>query len=273
MDDTEEDAMWEQDCNYDINPTMMFQMLECGDWNDCIEFLDGKSSDNDTWNFQSLIQKGMGGGKKLDVNEMKSRQKELRSQARTWIVRRETTGVLRWRMLPIHAALVFNAPFDVVLRLYHLYPGCIRCRNDLGMLPLHHVFMYGNEDRVLELFLDVFPEALTVVDDKGRLPIGCTPQDGSDNERRSNILDLYSKAQVEMMKKQMEDARREEEAAILKDASVRGQREHSDNSVMLAALRQGHAQQYTPQLQPMQPLQTLQPLLSLCLLSEITNRL
>ena len=73
-------------------------------------------------------------------------------------------------------------------------------------------------------------------------------------------MDLYAKAQVEMMKKQMEDARREEEAAILKDASVRGQREHSDKSVMLGALRQGHAQQYAPQRQPMQPRQTMQPL-------------
>ena len=45
-------------------------------------------------------------------------------------------------MLPIHAALVFNAPFDVVLNLDHLYPGCIWCRNDLGMLHLHHVFIY-----------------------------------------------------------------------------------------------------------------------------------
>ena len=206
MDDNEddEDATWEADCNYDINPTLMFQMLESGDWRTCIEFLDGRSS-RDVWNLTALIGIGAGGGKKPDVSEMKARQKELKSQARTWIIRREKSGLLRWRMLPIHAALVFNAPFDVVLRLYHLYPGAIRCRNDLGMLPLHHVFMYGNEDRILELFLDVFPEALSVVDDKGRLPLGCTPQDGSDNERRSNILDLYSKFQVEFAKKLLEE--------------------------------------------------------------------
>ncbi|KAL3786038.1 hypothetical protein ACHAWO_013507 [Cyclotella atomus] len=210
MDDNENDeaGMWEADCNYDINPTVMFQVLESGDWRDCIEFLDGKSSDGDVWNF-AFLTKGMGGGKnKPDVNQMKARQKELRSQARTWIVRRERkSGVLRWRMLPIHAALVFNAPFDVVLRLYHLYPGAVRCRNDLGMLPLHHVFMYGNEDRILELFLDVFPEGLGVKDDKGRLPLGCTPQDGSENERRSNILDLYSKFQVEFATRLLEEAK------------------------------------------------------------------
>ncbi|KAL7487711.1 hypothetical protein ACHAW6_013284 [Cyclotella cf. meneghiniana] len=265
MDDNEddEDAMWEQDCNYDINPTVMFQMLESGDWRECVEFLDGKSSENNLWNFKALIEKGIGGGeKKPDVDKMKARQKELRSQARTWIVRRETTGVLRWRMLPIHAALVFNAPFDVVLRLYHLYPGAIRCRNDLGMLPLHHVFMYGNEDRILELFLDVFPEALTVIDDKGRLPLGCTPQDGSDNERRSNILDLYAKFHVELVKKRLEDARKEEEEEVRTKEMVgidAGPNKTSDN-IMMAAPRPGYLQQYMPQTntlqrQPMQPLQ------------------
>jgi hypothetical protein len=69
------------------------------------------------------------------------------------------------------------------------------------MLPLHHCFKYGNEDKILEFLLDVFPEALTVMDDKGRLPLGCTPKDGSENERRTNILVLFANFQVEMAKK------------------------------------------------------------------------
>lgn len=236
MDDDEYEANWEADCNYDINPTMMFQMLEGGDWRTCIEFLDGKSS-HDIWNLTNLITKGITQRQKPDVHEMKARQKELQSQARTWIVRREKSGVLRWRMLPLHAALVFNAPFDAVLRLYHLYPGAIRCRNDLGMLPLHHVFMYGNEDRILELFVDVFPEAMTVVDDKGRLPLGCTPQDGSENERRSNILDLYSKFHVEQAMKEKEGK---------SSSNDKKQTKANHNATALAV---------TPQRQPLQPLQ------------------
>jgi hypothetical protein len=66
---------------------------------------------------------------------------------------------------------------------------------------MHHCFKYGNEDKILEFFLDVFPEALSVTDDKGNLPLGCTPKDGSDNERRSNILLLFGNFQVEMSKK------------------------------------------------------------------------
>ncbi|KAL3809669.1 hypothetical protein ACHAXA_004220 [Cyclostephanos tholiformis] len=202
MEDKEEDQMWEEDCNYDINPSLVFLVLESRNWEEAIALLDGKGLENKN----GLLNLGQlfGGYRKdqgiSDELAMK-RQKELRSQARTWIVRRERTGVLRWRMLPLHAALAFNAPFDVVLRLYHLYPGAIRCRNDQGMLPLHHCFKYGNEDKILEFLLDVFPEALTVMDDKGRLPLGCTPKDGSDNERRSNILILFANFQVEMSKK------------------------------------------------------------------------
>lgn len=256
MDDNEEDGAWEADCNYDINPTLMFQLLEGGDWKQCIDFLDGKNIDHDLWSF---LTKGIH-NKQPDsnnlVNELKARQKELHSQARTWIVRREQrSGILRWRMLPLHAALVFNAPFDVVLRLYHLYPGAMRCRNDLGMLPLHHVFMYGCEDRILELFLDVFPEGLGVVDDKGRLPLGCTPQDGSDNERRSNILDLYSKFQVEFATRALEEEKKKKKEG----SSGRGrslERKTADQPVY----GQPHGKQTgNQQRQPMQPLQNAVP--------------
>ena len=197
LEDTEEDQMWEEDCNYDINPTLMFLVLESCDWREATSLLDGKGLENkgNVWNLGHLF----GGNRNQVIAEdlAKKRKKELRSQARTWIVRRERNGVLRWRMLPLHAAMAFNAPFEVVLRLYHLYPGAVRCRNDQGMLPLHQCFKHGNEDKVLELLLDVFPEALEVVDDKGRLPLGCTPANGSDNERRSNILKLFSNFQVE----------------------------------------------------------------------------
>ena len=202
MEDSEEDQMWEEECNYDINPTLLFLVMESRDWNEAIRLLDGKGLENknDVWNLGQLFGR-LRNGQLVSEELAKTRQLELRQQARTWIVRRERTGMLRWRMLPLHAALVFHAPFEVVLRLYHLYPGAIRCRNDQGMLPLHHCFLYASEDKILEFLLDVFPEALSVMDDKGRLPLGCTPKDGGENERRSNILVMFSNFQVEMAKK------------------------------------------------------------------------
>jgi hypothetical protein len=93
------------------------------------------------------------------------------------------------------------------------------------MLPLHQCFKHGNDDKILELLLDVFPEALDVVDDKGRLPLGCTPADGSENERRSNILILYSKFQVEkaMNEKNIDNTDANAVAAVtsLENATIR----------------------------------------------------
>ena len=193
--DDKEEAEWEEECNCDINPTPMYRVIITRDWKHTTDLLDGKEEDP-LWSLPGLngIQQLMPalGGSKPDVSKMKDYQNKLRAQARTWILHREhRSGVLKWRMLPIHVALTYQAPFEVILRLYHLYPGSIRCRDHRGMLPLHICFFRGLEDRVLELFLDVFPEALDVKDDKGRLPIECTPTDGSDNERRSNIMNLF----------------------------------------------------------------------------------
>ena len=134
MDDSEGDQMWEEDCNYDINPTLLFLVLQSRDWKAALALLDGKGLENknDAWNLGRLFGAGHR-PKGVDAEAQllaKKRQGELRAQARTWIVRRERTGVLRWRMLPLHAALAFSVPFDVVIRLYHLYPGAVRCRND-----------------------------------------------------------------------------------------------------------------------------------------------
>ena len=33
--------MWEEDCNYDINPTHLFRVLERRDWDEAAALLDG----------------------------------------------------------------------------------------------------------------------------------------------------------------------------------------------------------------------------------------
>lgn len=247
MDDSES-QMWEEDCNYDINPTLMFLVLESRDWAEVISLLDGKGLENknDAWNLGSLF----GGSKKKatdDTELTKKRKAELKTQSRTWIVRRERNGTLRWRMLPLHAALAFNAPFEVVLRLYHLYPGAVRCRNDQGMLPLHHCFKFGNEDKVLELLLDVFPEALTVVDDRGRSPVECTPKDGSDNERRSNILTLFTKFMVEMEKKELKGNVADSSASVSSGQSNKTEAPPEEEGGTLGAVpRYTNSNDYTP---------------------------
>ncbi len=242
MDDTEEDQMWEEECNCDINPTPLYQVIASQDWKQTIDLLDGKEEDS-VWSLPGLngIHQ-LVGGNKTDVAKMKAHQTKLRAQARTWIVRRERgSGVLKWRMLPIHFALSYQAPFEVVLRLYHLYPGSVRVRDHRGMLPLHICFFRGGEDRVLELFLDVFPDALDVKDDKGRIAIECTPQDGSDNERRSNIMMLFLKYMME----QQELMRLQEKVKIMHKPLVVTQDVATESAPTEGAATLGAAPRYT----------------------------
>lgn len=201
MDDAEEDQMWEEECNSEINPTPLYKAIVSREWKHVTDLLDGKEEDP-MWSLPGLtgIQQLMPtlGVNKQDATKMKDYLNKLRAQARTWIVHRARgSGVLKWRMLPIHVALSYQAPFEVVLRLYNLYPGSVRVRDHRGMLPMHICFYRGSEDRVLELFMEVFPDALDVIDDKGRRAIECTPQDGSDNERRTNIMNLFLKYMME----------------------------------------------------------------------------
>ncbi len=201
MDDADEDQMWEEECNCDINPTPLYKVIASRDWKHVTDLLDGKEEDP-VWSLPGLtgIHQLMPtlGVNRPDVAKMKDYLNKLRAQARTWIVHRERgSGVMKWRMLPIHVALSYQAPFEVVLRLYNLYPGSVRVRDHRGMLPMHICFYRGSEDRVLELFMEVFPDALDVMDDKGRRAIECTPQDGSDNERRTNIMNLFLKYMME----------------------------------------------------------------------------
>ncbi|KAL7546535.1 hypothetical protein ACHAWF_013948 [Thalassiosira exigua] len=191
MDDDEKDQQWEENCNYDINSTLMFLVLESRDWVEAVSLLDGKGLENrnDMWNLGSLfgVKSKREEDKAKEGRVAETRKKELRSQAQTWIIRSERNGVLRWRMLPLHAAMAFT----------------VRNRDDKGMLALHHCFKYGANDQVLELLLNVFPEALTVRDNKGRLPLPCMPRNGNDNERRSHISTLFADFQVELARKKM----------------------------------------------------------------------
>ena len=45
-----------------------------------------------------------------------------------------------------------------------------------------------------------------MLDDKAQLPLACTHKDGSENERRSNIMRLFSNFQVEITRKEISDA-------------------------------------------------------------------
>ena len=67
-------------------------------------------------------------------------------EACTWVVRKEFDGKLRWRLLPLHAAIIFKAPEEVIEALLGAYPRGAECKDDQGMLPLHLAFRNGSAE-------------------------------------------------------------------------------------------------------------------------------
>lgn len=84
---------------------------------------------------------------------------------------------IRWRMLPIHAAFLFNAPIEVIQTLIKIYPAGCSAHDDQGMLPLHLAFRNGSSEEIVILLLKVYPEAIERFDHKGRLPSMLAPKD------------------------------------------------------------------------------------------------
>jgi len=129
----------------------------------------------------------------------------LEHESAVWIVRKEPSGKLRWRMLPLHAALIFQAPFAVVEGLLEVFPAAASQKDDQGMLPLHLAMRnFGSINsaagtdakkiskspssssssskskmaasttdlwQILEELLTVFPAAVFSKDRKGRTPL------------------------------------------------------------------------------------------------------
>lgn len=95
---------------------------------------------------------------------------ERPEEAKTWIYRKETTGALRWKLLPLHASIIFNAPFPVVDALVHSFPEGAVCKDDQGMVPLHLAIRMNSDQTVVEKLVAAQPDAISVTDRKGRTP-------------------------------------------------------------------------------------------------------
>mmetsp|Transcript_18261 Transcript_18261/g.20548 ORF Transcript_18261/g.20548 Transcript_18261/m.20548 type:complete len:369 (+) Transcript_18261:129-1235(+) len=154
------------ECNYDKDLTLLYQMIEEQVWVTCYEFLTSEPQ-------FGVAAKG----------------EAPRDQAATWVSRYEENGKLRWSQLPLHAAIIFKAPFKVVEAMIKLYPKALKSRDDQEMLPLHLAFRYGASDSVLALILDGYPEAIGVKGHKGKLAHEFSAS--GPNPRRGEIIQEY----------------------------------------------------------------------------------
>lgn len=123
--------------------------------------------------------------------EAAARAKSYPREARAFICRREKDGKVRWRLLPIHAAIVFKAPEEVVEALLSAFPKGSQEKDDQGMLPLHLGFRNGASEEIVNLLLMAFPESVDSPDRKGRVPL--TLAKAAASPRREIYIDALEK--------------------------------------------------------------------------------
>jgi len=123
-------------CDYDQNVTPLYELLESSQW---------------------------------DQARLKSRTHP--EQVQTWIVRRDEKRTIKWKLLPLHAAVIFQAPIVVTEALLQEYPEAIEKRDDQGMVALHLAFRHTMDDTLMELLLHRHPSAISVQDKRGRIPL------------------------------------------------------------------------------------------------------
>jgi hypothetical protein len=107
------------------------------------------------------------------IDFLESGKPEVRDECRTWITRfdKENGKKIRWSQLPLHAAIVFQAPPKVIELLILNYPMAVRCTDDQSMLPIHIAFRKGSCDVILHALLQEFPASVNIKNRRGRYPL------------------------------------------------------------------------------------------------------
>jgi hypothetical protein len=149
------DSSGELECDYDKNVIPLYELLESSQW-----------------------------------DKARIRCRTYPEEVQTWIVRRDANAHVRWKLLPLHAAVIFQAPASVIEGMLKEFPVAAGKRDDQGMLPLHLAFRHKQEESLMELLLDQYPQGVAVKDIRDRLPI----DHGKDTQFSWKLMQVYAEA-------------------------------------------------------------------------------
>lgn len=148
----------EKTCDYESAATVLYELLEASSW-----------------------------------AEAKDRSRSHPNEVKTWIMRRDKNHQVRWKLLPLHASIIFQAPSAVVISLLQSYTQAAQKTDDQGMLPLHLAFRHKQDDEeLLEALLKHFPKSVRATDNRNRLPL----DHARDLKFSSKIMKIYAEASI-----------------------------------------------------------------------------
>lgn len=164
-------AQNKNEVDFEINPTGVYLAVHTKQWNLASERVKLYPHEASVWVVRYFNNTSSAEQSIPDTVAMASPRSAVFTMNAT------NNNVIRWRMLPLHASLLFGGPIELVRALVKAYPAACRMQDDQGMLPLHVAFRFSASEEIVILLLDAYPEAIEQVDHKGRLPSMLSPKD------------------------------------------------------------------------------------------------
>ena len=133
---------------------------------------------------------------------------QFNKECKTWVVARgQKKDQLRFRALPLHAALVFGAPDDLVKNIFTSYPLAARGRDVKGRLPIHLAMEHNASDLIVNLIIEAFPKGIFAIDKKSKTPLDYIKDDMARGQLKKNtVLIVSAKVEEERAKWELEKA-------------------------------------------------------------------
>lgn len=169
----------DEEVDFDVNPTGVYVAVHTRQWELACERVKMYPSEAATWvvRYCSTAEEGREDHGEIVLDGSGSPEVPTGHKAQ------------RWRMLPLHASLLFNGTIEVVQALINANPKACAAADDQGMLPLHVAFRAGAPEDIVLALLSTHPEAIERVDNLGRLPSMLAPKECG--TYRDNIIDAF----------------------------------------------------------------------------------
>mmetsp|Transcript_6130 Transcript_6130/g.15316 ORF Transcript_6130/g.15316 Transcript_6130/m.15316 type:complete len:725 (+) Transcript_6130:833-3007(+) len=146
-------------CDYDQSVTALYEMLESSRWDDALRRCQTHPVECHTW----IVRR---------VHTTKSSRKNDEQQnGSSSTTSSSSNNNIRWKLLPLHAAVIFQSPASLIAALIQEHPSAVSKRDDQGMLPLHLAFRHKLDEAIVGHLIGEYPQGVLCKDNRDRLPI------------------------------------------------------------------------------------------------------
>jgi hypothetical protein len=133
-------TLQEIEVDYEKNPTQLYLMIQAKDWTSALQRVQYYPDEAKIF----VYRLGVGHDK----------------------------AALRWRLLPIHAALLMAAPPLVIQALCSAYPYGAKCRDDTNDLPIHLAVRKQVDEETINILLQAYPDSIDIMNGEGQTARG-----------------------------------------------------------------------------------------------------